>query len=194
MVSEDDDLRVALENANWDMWCIYLHPSQRAIAYRTYGGPFRVCGSAGTGKTVVALHHARHLLESDVRSRVAVLTYSADLASDLRLLALQVLKNHGEALPRGISPQFALSEFERIVEPRQLRSEADYLKTVRRGVHTRLSSEKRRAIWAVFQEVYDTERNLLYVACTRARDYLLITSAGIPSELLLDMDNDNRAL
>ena len=40
---------------------------------------------------------------------------------------------------------------------------------------------------AGLQEIYDTERNLLYVACTRARDYLLITSAGTPSELLLDM-------
>ena len=40
---------------------------------------------------------------------------------------------------------------------------------------------------AGMEEIYDTERNLLYVACTRARDYLLITSAGTPSELLLDM-------
>ena len=29
---------------------------------------------------------------------------------------------------------------------------------------------------ADLQEVYDTERHLLYVACTRARDHLLITS------------------
>lgn len=42
---------------------------------------------------------------------------------------------------------------------------------------------------AGLEEIYDTERNLLYVACTRARDYLLITSAGVPSELLLDMTN-----
>ena len=40
---------------------------------------------------------------------------------------------------------------------------------------------------AGLEEIYDTERNLLYVACTRARDYLLITSAGVPSELLLDI-------
>jgi len=40
---------------------------------------------------------------------------------------------------------------------------------------------------AGLEEIYDTERNLLYVACTRARDYLLVTSAGTPSELLLDM-------
>lgn len=36
-------------------------------------------------------------------------------------------------------------------------------------------------------EVYETERQLLYVACTRARDYLLVTSGGQPSEFLADM-------
>ena len=37
------------------------------------------------------------------------------------------------------------------------------------------------------QEVYDTQRHLLYVACTRARDHLLLTSGGSPSEFLGDM-------
>jgi superfamily I DNA/RNA helicase len=36
-------------------------------------------------------------------------------------------------------------------------------------------------------EVYDTERHLLYVACTRARDYLLVTSGDLPSEFLDDL-------
>ncbi len=36
-------------------------------------------------------------------------------------------------------------------------------------------------------EVYDTERHLLYVACTRARDYLLVTSGDAPSEFLDDL-------
>ena len=31
---------------------------------------------------------------------------------------------------------------------------------------------------ADLQEVYDTERQLLYVACTRARDHLLVTSVN----------------
>jgi superfamily I DNA/RNA helicase len=39
------------------------------------------------------------------------------------------------------------------------------------------------------EDVYNTERQLLYVACTRARDCLLLTSAGSPSEFLQDMQN-----
>ena len=40
---------------------------------------------------------------------------------------------------------------------------------------------------ADLEEVYNTERHLLYVACTRARDYLLVTSAEIASEFLDDL-------
>ena len=37
------------------------------------------------------------------------------------------------------------------------------------------------------KEVEDTERHLLYVACTRARDELVITSAGMASDYLDDL-------
>jgi hypothetical protein len=40
---------------------------------------------------------------------------------------------------------------------------------------------------ADLQEVYDTERHLLYVACTRARDHLLVTSVAPASEFIDDM-------
>ena len=36
-------------------------------------------------------------------------------------------------------------------------------------------------------EVYNTERYLLYVACTRARDHLLVTGVKPASEFLVDM-------
>jgi len=39
-------------------WMIFLHPDQRFATERRYEGPARVRGSAGTGKTVVALHRA----------------------------------------------------------------------------------------------------------------------------------------
>jgi superfamily I DNA/RNA helicase len=37
------------------------------------------------------------------------------------------------------------------------------------------------------EEVYDTERHLLYVACTRARDHLLVTGVNPASEFLDDL-------
>lgn len=40
---------------------------------------------------------------------------------------------------------------------------------------------------ADLEEVYDTERHLLYVACTRARDHLLVTGVDPASEFLADM-------
>lgn len=36
-------------------------------------------------------------------------------------------------------------------------------------------------------EVYNTERHLLYVACTRARDHLLVTGVDPASEFLDDL-------
>ncbi len=39
---------------------------------------------------------------------------------------------------------------------------------------------------ADLKEVYDTERHLLYVACTRARDHLLVTGVNPASEFLGD--------
>ena len=39
---------------------------------------------------------------------------------------------------------------------------------------------------ADLKEVYDTERHLLYVACTRARDHLLVTGVAPVSEFLDD--------
>ncbi|HET8654419.1 MAG TPA: 3'-5' exonuclease [Longimicrobiaceae bacterium] len=40
---------------------------------------------------------------------------------------------------------------------------------------------------ADLEEVYNTERHLLHVACTRARDHLLVTSGDLPSEFLEDL-------
>ncbi len=44
------------------------------------------------------------------------------------------------------------------------------------------------------REVYETERHLLYVACTRARDHLLVTSVAPASEFLDDLRQEKNAL
>lgn len=55
---------------------------QRQAAYEDFRGPAKITGTAGTGKTVVALHRARHLAEAG--RRVFLTTYSNTLAADLK--------------------------------------------------------------------------------------------------------------
>ncbi|WP_417492611.1 UvrD-helicase domain-containing protein [Maricaulis sp.] len=68
----------------WEKWTVFLHPAQRAFARRSYNGPARVSGSAGTGKTVVALHRAVFLAETSASDRVLLTTFSKALASALK--------------------------------------------------------------------------------------------------------------
>ena len=68
----------------WDKWAVFLHPAQRAIVERDFSGPARVSGSAGTGKTIVALHRAVHLARTDPNARVLLTTFSEALANALR--------------------------------------------------------------------------------------------------------------
>ncbi len=83
LISTPEDLQKALD-APWDKWTIFLHPDQRALVEGDYSGPFRVSGSAGTGKTIVALHRSVYLLRSNPESRVLLTTFSETLANALR--------------------------------------------------------------------------------------------------------------
>src|SRR5262249_54874227 len=68
----------------WEKWTIFLHPAQRQLVERDYGGPARVAGSAGTGKTIVALHRAVFLVRTNADARVLLTTFSDTLANALR--------------------------------------------------------------------------------------------------------------
>lgn len=68
----------------WEKWTVFLHPEQRQWVKRDYAGPARVSGSAGTGKTIVALHRAAHLARTHTDARVLLTTYSDTLAHALR--------------------------------------------------------------------------------------------------------------
>ena len=80
LIGDQAELAAALD-APWDEWTIFLHPAQREFVLRNFAGPARVVGSAGTGKTVVALHRAARLAREG--GRVLLTTFSADLAVDL---------------------------------------------------------------------------------------------------------------
>jgi len=74
-----DELTAALD-APFEKWAVFLHPAQRELVRRKVTGPTRVTGSAGTGKTIVALHRAVHLAEQRETARVLLTTFSPELA------------------------------------------------------------------------------------------------------------------
>ncbi|MFC3614761.1 3'-5' exonuclease [Lutimaribacter marinistellae] len=76
-----EELQAALE-APWERWSVFLHPAQREYVERDFNGPARVIGSAGTGKTVVALHRAVRLAQ-EPSSRVLLTTFNERLADRL---------------------------------------------------------------------------------------------------------------
>ncbi|HSY49200.1 MAG TPA: 3'-5' exonuclease [Thermoanaerobaculia bacterium] len=83
VIANVEELERALD-APWEKWTVFLHPAQRQLVAHDYGGPARISGSAGTGKTIVALHRAVHLARSDRESRVLLCTFSEALANALR--------------------------------------------------------------------------------------------------------------
>ncbi|MER7817846.1 UvrD-helicase domain-containing protein [Streptomyces sp. NPDC096153] len=86
LVTGPDELADVLEKP-FAAWRVFLHPSQRRVAYRvSYGGPVQVTGGpgTGTGKTVAALHRVKHLLTRSADARVLLTTYTNALAASLR--------------------------------------------------------------------------------------------------------------
>ena len=77
----------------WEKWTIFLHPAQNDLVSKEYSGPARVSGTAGTGKTVVALHRAVFLARSDRDSRILLTTFSQALANSLRTKLFRLISN-----------------------------------------------------------------------------------------------------
>ncbi|MCC5036305.1 UvrD-helicase domain-containing protein [Streptomyces sp. WAC 00631] len=85
LVTASEELRDILDKP-FAAWRVFLHPSQRKVAYRaSYSGPAQVSGGPGTGKTVVALHRVKHLL-GHLRDgeRILLTTYTNALVNALR--------------------------------------------------------------------------------------------------------------
>jgi len=87
-----EELERALEYP-WEKWIVFLHPAQRQLVEKNYSGPARVSGSAGTGKTIVALHRAVFLARSHSDARVLLTTFSDTLANALRLRMRRLISN-----------------------------------------------------------------------------------------------------
>lgn len=92
VMADVEELQLALD-CPWEKWAVFLHPEQRQWVERDYSGPARVSGSAGTGKTVVALHRAAVLVRSHPETRVLLTTFSNTLANALHAKLKWLLSN-----------------------------------------------------------------------------------------------------
>lgn len=66
-------------------WMAFLHPDQARLARRSFNGPSRIRGAAGTGKTVVGLHRAAYIARTRP-GKVLVTTFVRTLPDVLATL------------------------------------------------------------------------------------------------------------
>lgn len=216
LMADIEELQRALEFP-WEKWIVFLHPQQREWVERDYSGPARVSGSAGTGKTIVALHRAVHLAKSHPDARVLLTTFTDTLANALhaklkrligaeprlaeridvhsldsigqrlykaivgpfnladRGLVVDLLKKAAEtAAGHKFTLSFLLSEWEHVVDARQIDRWESYRDVARLGRKTRLPEAQRKVLWSIFERVLKglAERNVI------TKDNMFITLAN----------------
>ena len=84
LMTDSEELARALEYP-WEKWTVFLHPAQRELVEREFGGPARIAGTAGTGKTIVAIHRVAHLARTNPEARLLLTTFSQPLANALEI-------------------------------------------------------------------------------------------------------------
>ena len=85
-ISGMEELRRVIENGDFGAWRVFLHPAQRRYVTVAAKRPYRLTGGAGTGKTVVLLHRAKHLmgLSRPRVPRILMTTFTVNLANGMQ--------------------------------------------------------------------------------------------------------------
>ena len=144
----EDELRRVFEEG-LEGWRVFLHPDQRKLAYRDYNGPAMVRGGAGTGKTVVAMHRAKHLADAikvdpaRAGQRVLLTTFTTSLAHDIEANLRTLCPDHLDARP----PRIEVINLDRWVS--QFLKRKDFAREVA------FFGEARDRLDQIWQEVFD---------------------------------------
>ncbi len=99
VMGNTEELQRALDYP-WEKWTVFLHPAQRHLVEKDYSGPARISGSAGTGKTIVALHRAVFLARRYPTARILLTTFSKALANALQIKLNRLVGNEPEVHQR----------------------------------------------------------------------------------------------
>lgn len=159
------DLAEALE-APWEKWTVWLHPAQKEFVDRDFNGPARVIGSAGTGKTVVALHRAARLARENADARVLLTTFNTRLAEGLAAKLPMLLSDgtvRARIIARALGPLaqelyadvkvdlgFLQDEWRLVVDAWAVADREAYRDLPRLGRLVRMAASRRDALWNVF--------------------------------------------
>lgn len=84
-ITTDEELARIMDEG-MEKWQLFLHPSQRKLIDSDYNGSTKVSGSAGTGKTIAAIHRLKYLCQSNMFGKVLFTTYTTALVDNLRVL------------------------------------------------------------------------------------------------------------
>ena len=104
-IADQEELEQALAFP-WEKWGVFLHPSQRDLVDRSFNGPARVAGSAGTGKTIVAVHRAVRLAREEPNARILLGSFSQPLADAMAKKLLVLAPETGGIVPRITTTSF----------------------------------------------------------------------------------------
>lgn len=85
----DDEYLAKIMEQGMEKWQLFLHPSQRRLVDSDYNGSVKVSGSAGTGKTIAAIHRLKHLA-SQPSALVLFTTYTNALSDNLKTLVAKM--------------------------------------------------------------------------------------------------------
>lgn len=105
LIADQEELEQALAFP-WEQWGVFLHPSQRALVERSFSGPARVAGSAGTGKTIVAIHRAVRLARENPAAKILLTSFSQPLADAMAKKTLVLAPETGGIVRRITSASF----------------------------------------------------------------------------------------
>ena len=139
----DDECLAQIMEEGMEKWQLFLHPSQSKLVNSDYKGTTKVSGSAGTGKTIAALHRLKHLCEQQ-DAHVLFTTYTTALMNNISQLVDKM---------RIPSQRYELTNIDKV-----LRQVAEENHVLPNGYdildYGSDSDEKAKALW---QEVLDTE-------------------------------------
>ncbi len=110
-------------------WMAFLHPDQAKLVRRSFNGPARIRGAAGTGKTVVGLHRAAYLARAKPEGKILFTTFIRTLPD--------VMRNTLERM----APE--------VVDRVEFRGVYEFAGSVlsERGINSKLDSKRMKTAW-----------------------------------------------